>query len=87
MDDPTLTQRLYDAGAVFTKEVQKTASPLLTFFLTAILPLLIFVGIGQYMSKKLMEQAGGKNSMMLAPPENPMPRSIFRPLRASIFPT
>ena len=64
MDDPTLTQRLYDAGAVFTKEVQKTASPLLTFFLTAILPLLIFVGIGQYMSKKLMEQAGGKNSMM-----------------------
>ena len=58
MDDPTLTQRLYDASATFTKEVQQTTSPLLTFF--AILPLLIFVGIGQYMNKKLMEQAGSK---------------------------
>ena len=64
MDDPTLTQRLYDAGATFTKEVQPTTSPLLSFFLTIVLPLLIFLGIGQYMSKKLMEQAGGKNSLM-----------------------
>ncbi|MBD9227224.1 MAG: ATP-dependent metallopeptidase FtsH/Yme1/Tma family protein [Clostridiales bacterium] len=64
MDDPTLTQRLYDAGATFTKEVQQTTSPLLSFFLTIVLPLLIFLGIGQYMSKKLMEQAGGKNSLM-----------------------
>ena len=64
MDDPTLTQRLYDAGATFTREVQQTTSPLLSFFLTIVLPLLIFLGIGQYMSKKLMEQAGGKNSLM-----------------------
>ena len=64
MDDPTLTQRLYDAGATFTKEVQQTTSPLLSFFLTIVLPLLIFLGIGQYMSKKLIEQAGGKNSLM-----------------------
>ena len=64
MDDPTLTQRLYDAGATFTKEVQQSTSPLLSFFLTIVLPLLIFLGIGQYMSKKLMEQAGGKNSLM-----------------------
>ena len=64
MNDPTLTQRLYDSGATFTKEVQKTTSPVLSFFLTFILPFLIFIGIGQYMSKKLMEQAGGKNSMM-----------------------
>ena len=64
MDDPTLTQRLYDAGATFTKEVQQTTSPLLSFFLTIVLPLLIFLGIGQYKSKKLMEQAGGKNSLM-----------------------
>ena len=64
MDDPTLTQRLYDAGTTFTKEVQQTTSPLLSFFLTIVLPLLIFLGIGQYMSKKLMEQAGGKNSLM-----------------------
>ena len=64
MNDPTLTQRLYDAGATFTKQVQKQTSPLLNFFLSVILPLLIFIGIGQYMGKKLMEQAGGKNSMM-----------------------
>ena len=64
MNDPNLTQRLYDSGAKFTKEVQKTTSPLFSFFVTAVLPLLIFIGLGQYMSKKLMEQAGGKNAMM-----------------------
>ena len=68
MNDPTLTQRLYDSGAAFTKEVQKTMSPLLSFFVTGILPLLIFIAIGQYMSKKLMEQAGGKNAMSFGSP-------------------
>ena len=64
MDDPTLTQRLYDCGATFTKEVQQTTSPLVSFLLTTILPLVIFIGIGQYLSKKLLENAGGKNSLM-----------------------
>ena len=64
MDDPTLTQRLYDCGATFTKQVQETTSPLLSFLLTTILPLVIFIGIGQYLSKKLLESAGGKNSLM-----------------------
>ena len=64
MNDPTLTQRLYDAGATFTKQVQKTTSPIVSFLTTTVLPLLVFIGIGQYMSKKLVEQAGGKNSMM-----------------------
>ena len=64
MNGPTLTQRLYDSGAVFTKEIEQTISPILSFLLTTVLPLLIFIGIGQYMSKKLLEQAGGKNSMM-----------------------
>ena len=64
MDDPTLTQRLYDAGATFTKQVQKTTSPVLSFILSTLVPLLIFIGIGQYLSKKLVESAGGKNSMM-----------------------
>ena len=64
MDDPTLTQRLYDCGATFTKEVQQTTSPVVSFLLTTILPLVIFIGIGQYLSKKLLENAGGKNSMM-----------------------
>lgn len=63
MDDPTLTQRLYDSGAKFEKNIEQTMSPLLSFLLTAILPMVIFIGLGQYMSKKLMEQAGGKNAM------------------------
>ena len=63
MNDPTLTQRLYDADAVFTKNIEKTMSPLLSTFLTIILPILIFAGLGQYMSKKLMSQAGGPNAM------------------------
>ena len=63
MNDPTLTQRLYDCGAKFTKEVEQASSPLLNIFLTVILPLLIFIGLGQYMSRKLIEQAGGKDAL------------------------
>ncbi|MEE1426715.1 MAG: ATP-dependent zinc metalloprotease FtsH [Acutalibacteraceae bacterium] len=63
MNDPTLTQRLYDSGAKFSKDIETTTSPLVSFLLTFVLPLIIFIGLGQYMGKKLMEQAGGKNSM------------------------
>ena len=63
MNDPTLTQRLYDSGAKFSKDIETTTSPLVCFLLTFVLPLIIFIGLGQYMGKKLMEQAGGKNSM------------------------
>ena len=63
MNDPTLTQRLYDCDAKFTKEVEQASSPLLNIFLTVILPLLIFIGLGQYMSRKLIEQAGGKDAL------------------------
>ena len=63
MDDPTLTERLHNCGAKFDRVVEQPASPLMSFLLTFILPILIFVGLGQYMSKKMMEQAGGKNSL------------------------
>ena len=63
MDDPTLTERLYTSGAIFAKDIEETMSPLLSFLLTFILPMVIFIGIGQYMRKKMMEQMGGKNSM------------------------
>ncbi|MGN1003962.1 MAG: ATP-dependent zinc metalloprotease FtsH [Oscillospiraceae bacterium] len=63
MDDPGLTQRLYDSGAKFTKDIERTMSPFLSILLTVVLPLVVFIGLGQYMSKKLMEQMGGKNSM------------------------
>lgn len=64
VEDQELTQRLYKAGASFSGEEIRQTSPLLSFLLTWVLPVLIFVGIGQYMSKKMMEKAGGKNSMM-----------------------
>ena len=61
--DPELTQRLLDSGATFSGEIIEQTSPLLMFFLTWVLPVLIFILIGQYMSKKLMERTGGRNSM------------------------
>ena len=65
VDDPGMTERLYDSGAEFSGQIIEQASPLLTFFLTWVLPILIFVGIGQYMSRKLMSKAsGGPNSMI-----------------------
>ena len=64
MDDPNLTERLYKSGAEFSSEIVQQASPLLSFFLTWVLPILLFVWIGDIMSKKLMKQAGGPNSLM-----------------------
>ncbi len=63
MNDPDLTQRLYDSGAKFTHNIEKKLSPVLSFLLTVLLPIVIFIGIGQYMSKKLMANAGGPNAM------------------------
>lgn len=64
VDDPDLTERLYDAGAEFSGQIIEQTSPWVVFLLNWILPILIVVGIGQYMSKKMMDRAGGKNSMM-----------------------
>ena len=63
MYDPTLAQRLHDAGAVFSSDVGDEGSPILSFLISFVLPLAIFIGLGQYMSKKMMEQMGGKNAM------------------------
>ena len=63
MNDPTLAQRLMESGATFTQDIKEETSPLMSFFLAWILPLLIFFAIGQYMSRKIMDRAGG-NSMM-----------------------
>lgn len=64
VEDRELTERLYEAGASFAGEELQQMSPLLSFFLTWILPLVIFVGLGQFLSKKMMEKLGGKDSMM-----------------------
>lgn len=63
MNDPTLTDRLYASGATFTRNIEKGMSPLLSFFLSFVLPILIFAALGQYMAKKMMSQAGGPNAM------------------------
>ena len=64
MNDPDLTDRLYEAGATFDKEIQQTMSPLTSMLIYFVLPMVIFIFIGQRLNKKLMEQAGGKGSMM-----------------------
>ncbi len=63
MEDPNLVDRLHESGAVFSQDIKEEMSPIVSFFMTWILPLLIFFAIGQYFSRKLMERAGG-NSMM-----------------------
>lgn len=63
MDDPNLTERLYQSGATFSKDIEQTMSPIMSFLLTFILHMVIFVVLGQYLGRKLLEQAGGKNSM------------------------
>lgn len=63
MYDPERTQRLYDSGAVFTQDIVETTSPFVSFFISFVLPMVIFIALGQYMNKKMMQQMGGKNSM------------------------
>ena len=65
MNDPNLTERLYASGAQFATEIVEEASPLMNFFLTWVLPIVIFVAIGQLLYKKMTEKmGGGPNSMM-----------------------
>ena len=59
VEDPTRTERLYAAGAKFSGQVVEETSPILSFLLTWILPIVLFAAIGQFMSKKMMDKAGG----------------------------
>ena len=64
MSDPELTQRLYDHGAQFASEIQEQMSPVLGFLISWVLPIAIFVGLGQMLTKQMMKKMGGPNSMM-----------------------
>ena len=64
MPDQELTQRLLDSGAQFEGEIIQQVNPFLSFLLTWILPIIIFIAIGQYMTKRVMKNAGGSNAMM-----------------------
>ena len=62
--DPDLTERALDAGvSIYGEEIQQ-ADPLLAFLISWVLPIVIFIAIGQYMSKRIMKNAGGPNAMM-----------------------
>ena len=62
--DPDLTQRVLDSGASFTGEEIQQTDPLLSFLLSWVLPIVIFIAIGQYISRRMMKNMGGGNSMM-----------------------
>ena len=64
MDDPDLIYRLKDSGAEFSSEIVEEMSPFLSFLLTWLLPIVIFVALGQFMLKRMTNKAGGPNSMM-----------------------
>ena len=64
MDDPGLVDRLHASGAEFTSEIVEEMSPFMSILLSWILPLLIFMLLGQFMANKMMDKAGGKDSMM-----------------------
>ncbi len=63
MNDPDLVTRLHSSGAVFASEIVEQMSPFLSILLSWVLPIVIFIGIGQMMSKRMMDKAGGGNAM------------------------
>ena len=63
-DDPDLIYRLKDSGAEFSSEIVEQMSPFLSFLLTWLLPIVVFVALGQFMLKRMTNKAGGPNSMM-----------------------
>ena len=63
MDDPDRTQRLYDSGAKFSSEIVEEASPLLSFLISWLLPLIIIIGFGQLMYRQMAKKAGGDSMM------------------------
>ena len=65
MNDTSLTERLYDAGATFSSEIVEQSSPVLSFLIWFVLPIILFSAIGNQMNKKLMEKAGGGPGSMI----------------------
>ena len=63
LDDPGRTERLYEAGAQFSGEIVEETSPILNFFLYFLLPMILFAGLGQILSRKMMDKMGGPNAM------------------------
>ena len=79
MEDPTLTERLYKAGAKFSKEIDQQLSPVASFLLTGVLPLIIFIALGQYLSliHILTDKPFGVNIMLMNPEADKIAKVIL----------
>ena len=86
MPDNDLTARLYESGAIFNGEIIEQADPLVSILVSWVLPIVIFVALGNYMTKRMMKNAGGPNSMMSAW-ERATPKFMLNLRRASNSPT
>ena len=64
LDDPELVDRLHASGAEFASEIVEQMSPFLSI-LGWVLPLILFIAIGQFMAKKLTDKAGGGAGSMM----------------------
>ena len=64
IEDPTLTQRLYESGAKFSAEIVEQESSFLGALLSWVLPLVVFIGIGQLLSRQMMKRMGGGPNAM-----------------------
>ena len=64
MEDPGRTERLYEAGAVFSSQIVEETSPFLSILLTWVLPMVVFIALGQFLTKKMMDKMGGGSGAM-----------------------
>ncbi len=64
IEDPDLVTRLHESGAKFSSEIIEPTSPIISFFMACLLPMLIMIALGQWLSKKMLSKmSGGMNSM------------------------
>ena len=64
MDDPELTSRLSEHGVRFDKEIVEETSPLLSFLLSFVFPIVLFIALGQLLTRQLMKRMGGGKDAM-----------------------
>lgn len=65
MNDPDLVNRLHASGAEFTSKIVEEMSPVTSFLLSWVIPVLIFIALGQFLSRKMMDKAGGGPGSMM----------------------
>ena len=64
MDDPELTSRLSAHDVKFDKEIVEETSPLLSFLLSFVFPIVLFIALGQLLTRQMMKRMGGGKGAM-----------------------